>query len=58
MPASEVMGLYKAGKLHSGSSNGPIVHNPHQAKAIQLSYLRKEGYKIPKKHVMPRRKRK
>ncbi len=48
MPASEIMGLYKKGKLHSGGS-GDIVTDPHQAKAIQLSYLRKEGHKIPKK---------
>lgn len=47
MPAKEVMKLYNKGQLHSGSSNGPIVHNPHQAKAIQLSYLRKEGHHIP-----------
>jgi Family of unknown function (DUF6496) len=45
MPASEVMKLYKQGKLHSGAG-GPIVKSPVQAKAIQLSYLRKEG-KVP-----------
>jgi hypothetical protein len=49
MPASEVMGLFRRRKLHSGSSDGPIVTNPHQARAIQLSYARKEGADIPEK---------
>jgi hypothetical protein len=48
MPASEVMELYHEGKLHSGRS-GRIVRNPSQARAIQLSYLRKEGHHIPRK---------
>jgi hypothetical protein len=42
------MGLFKKRQLHSGGS-GKIVTNPHQAKAIQLSYLRKEGHDIPEK---------
>jgi hypothetical protein len=46
MPASEVMNLFHKGKLHSGKG-GKIVKNKHQAKAIQLSYLRKEGHNIP-----------
>jgi hypothetical protein len=46
MPASEIMSKFRAGKLHSGSPHGAIVSDPKQAKAIQLSYLRKEG-KIP-----------
>lgn len=46
MPASEIMGLFRAGKLHSGGS-GSIVRKPKQAKAILLSYLRKEGHNIP-----------
>ena len=46
MPAKEIMKDYKAGTLHSGKG-GPIVKNPRQAKAIQLSYARKEGAKIP-----------
>lgn len=49
MPAKEIMADFKAHDLHSGSSSGPIVANPHQAKAIQLSYLRKEGHDIPMK---------
>lgn len=48
MPASEVMPLFRAKKLHSGRS-GKIVTNPKQARAIQLSYLRKEGYPIKPK---------
>ena len=37
MPASEVMGKWKAGKLHSGSKKGPIVKSQKQAVAIKLS---------------------
>lgn len=50
MPASEIMKDFKEGTLHSGKG-GKIVTNPRQAKAIQLSYLRKEGKRIPKKKV-------
>ena len=57
MPASEIMPLFRAGKLHSGKS-GKIVTNPKQAVAIELSYARKEGHDIPKRHPKPvRRKR-
>jgi hypothetical protein len=42
MPASEIMSDFRAGHLHSGPG-GPIVKKKKQAKAIQLSYLRKEG---------------
>jgi hypothetical protein len=48
MPASEIMDLFRSRQLHSGGS-GKVVTNPHQAKAIQLGYLRKEGHDIPKK---------
>jgi hypothetical protein len=48
MPAKEIMPLFRAHKLHSGGS-GKIVKNPKQAKAILLSYLRKEGHDIPEK---------
>ena len=48
MPASEIMKKFKAGELHSGKG-GKVVTNPHQAKAIQLSYLRKEGHAILRK---------
>jgi hypothetical protein len=51
------MGLFKKRQLHSGGS-GKIVTNPHQAKAIQLSYLRKEGHDIPPlKRAVERSKR-
>jgi hypothetical protein len=42
---------FKAGTLHSGPG-GPIVKKKKQAKAILLSYLRKEGHDIPE----PKRK--
>jgi hypothetical protein len=47
MPAKEILPLFRRGQLHSGSSSGPIVSNPHQAKAIQMGYARKEGANIP-----------
>ena len=47
MPAKEIMPLFRKGKLHSGSSSGPIVKDESQARAIQLSYARKEGANIP-----------
>jgi hypothetical protein len=47
-PADEIMPDFRAHKLHSGRS-GKIVTNPKQAKAILLSYIRKEhGGKLPK----------
>lgn len=49
MPAKDIMPMFNKHRLHSGSSDGPIVTNPHQAKAIQMSYARKEGAGIPKK---------
>jgi Family of unknown function (DUF6496) len=48
MPAREVMNLFRERKLHSGPG-GPIVKNPAQAKAIQISMARREGHDIPKK---------
>ncbi len=42
MPAKEVMSDFRAGTLHSGKG-GKVVTNPKQAKAVLLSYLRKEG---------------
>lgn len=42
MPASEIMPKFHKGTLHSGKG-GPIVKSKKQARAIQLSYLRKEG---------------
>lgn len=53
MPSYEIMPKFKAGELHSGSPNGPIVKNKKQAIAIKLGYLRKEGHDIP---PPPRRK--
>jgi hypothetical protein len=43
MPSDEIMPLFKRGELHSGSHEGPVVKKKSQAKAILLSYLRKEG---------------
>lgn len=49
MPSYEIMPDFRAGTLHSGSPNGPIVKKKKQAVAIRLSYLRKEGHDIPEK---------
>lgn len=57
MPASQVMKKFKSGKLHSGSKKGPVVKNPAQARAIQISEARDEGYNIPKKGGKGRAKR-
>jgi Family of unknown function (DUF6496) len=46
MPAKDVMRLFHRQKLHSGP-DGPVVKDEHQAKAIQMSYARKEGADIP-----------
>jgi hypothetical protein len=42
------MSLYRKHQLHSGKG-GKIVHSKKQAKAILLSYLRKEGRIGPRK---------
>jgi hypothetical protein len=53
MPSSVVMEEFREGKLHSGKKvkgkKRKIVHNPKQAKAILISYLRKEGKIGPRK---------
>ena len=49
MPASQVLKKFRKGRLHSGSKKGPVVTNPKQATAIQISEARDEGYDIPKK---------
>lgn len=49
MPASLVLKKFESGKLHSGSKHGPVVTNPAQARAIQISEARSEGHDIPKK---------
>lgn len=49
MPASLVKKKFEQGRLHSGSKHGPVVTNPSQATAIQISEARSEGYRIPKK---------
>jgi len=48
MPSNEVMEKFRKHKLHSGKG-GKIVRNKKQAKAILLSYLRKEGRIGPQK---------
>jgi len=47
MPARDIIPLFKKHQLHSGGS-GKIVTNPAQARAIEISYARKEGADIPK----------
>ena len=44
-----VMGEYKHGDLHSGSSSGPRVRSRSQALAIGLQEQRQMGKKIPHK---------
>lgn len=39
----KVMHEFKAGELHSGSKNGPVVKSKPQAIAIGLSEARKKG---------------
>lgn len=56
MPASEVMDRFRKRKLHSGNG-GKIVRSKKQARAIQLSYLRKEGHNIPLKRPKRRSSR-
>lgn len=56
MPASEIMEKFRKHKLHSGKS-GNIVRNKKQAKAILLSYLRKEGRIGPQKGKAKKRGR-
>lgn len=48
MPAREIMKKFRKHQLHSGKG-GKIVRNKKQAKAILLSYLRKEGRIGPRK---------
>ena len=45
----EEMHEFIKGKLHSGSKKGPVVENPKQAIAIDLSSARKKGMKVGKK---------
>lgn len=40
---------FREGRLHSGSKHGPIVTDPAQARAIQISEARKAGAHIPMK---------
>lgn len=53
MPSGEIMDDFKHGHLHSGKKvkgkKRKVVHNKKQAKAILLSYLRKEGRIGPRK---------
>ena len=52
---AKVMHEYKAGKLHSGSKEGPVVTNPAQARAIALS---EAGLARPKKTTKKASKKK
>lgn len=57
MPAHLVKKKFEQGKLHSGSKHGPVVTNPKQMKAIQISEARAEGHNIPKQSKKKSRKR-
>ena len=55
-----VMREWKQGTLHSGSSTGPVVTNPAQAKAIAISEQNKyfgKGKKTPLEEAADRMKR-
>jgi hypothetical protein len=56
MPAGEIMKKFRKHQLHSGR-RGKIVRNKKQAKAILLSYLRKEGRIGPRKSLSKKGKR-
>lgn len=45
MPWDQVLPKMKAGKLHSGSPDGPVVSNRKQGIAIMLSEKRKSADK-------------
>jgi integrase len=53
VPSGEIMDKFRRGTLHSGKKvkgkKRKIVHNKKQAKAILLSYLRREGRIGPRK---------
>lgn len=57
MPARLVKKKFLAGKLHSGSKKGPIVTNPKQMQAIQISEARDEGHDIPEPKKKKTRRR-
>jgi hypothetical protein len=43
MPSKDVPKKFKAGNLHSGGPNGPVVTNPKQMVAIMLSEKKNEA---------------
>jgi hypothetical protein len=53
MPSNEVMPKFAKGKLHSGSTRGPVVTSAKQAVAIAASERdaeREHGGKYPEPH--------
>lgn len=60
MPSSEVFRKFKAGQLHSGSKNGPVVTSRKQEIAIYLSERRNEeatgNADRPKRYGRPKRR--
>ena len=44
---SDEMKKWRAGKLHSGSSSGPVVKSQKQAIAISLNEARRHGQHVP-----------
>lgn len=51
------MEKFRKGQLRSGSKHGPVVKDPAQAKAIQISEARDEGHDIPHKRGTKARNR-
>jgi hypothetical protein len=49
----KTIGEFEAGKLHSGSKQGPVVKSLAQARAIGLSEERKEGHQMKHEPTAP-----
>lgn len=57
MPSNLVPKKFKAGKLHSGSKHGPLVHDPKQMVAIMLSEREDEMRDAHERGKKPARKK-
>lgn len=46
----KTMHMFEKNKVHSGSKEGPVVHDPKQALAIAFSEARSKGMKVPQNY--------